>query len=89
MIAVFITEMVILFKHIIITIITVARRYNFAIVIKVPNVRNKRLNQGHFWTFASRQLVGVIVCLISSFQLNLANNYYFQEKLDLFTYKYV
>ena len=33
------------------------------------------------------QLVGVIFCLISSVQLNLEDNYYFQEKLDMFTYK--
>ena len=39
------------------------------------------------WPFALRQLVGVIFCLISSFQLNLADDYYFQEKLDMFTYK--
>ena len=55
----------------------------------VPNVRNKLLKQGHFQPFAPTQLVGVIFCLISSFQLNLADNYYFQEKLEIFTYKQV
>ena len=49
--------------------------------------RNCYKGQGQFWTFASEQLVGVIFCLISSFQLDVANNYYFQEKLDLFTHK--
>ena len=44
------------------------------------------LKQGHFWPFAPRQLVGVIFCLISSFHLNLADNYYFQEKLEMLTY---
>ena len=52
-----------------------------------PNVKNKILNQGRFWSFAPRQLLGVIYFLISSFQLNLANNYYFHEKLEVFTYK--
>ena len=55
----------------------------------VPNVRNKLLKQGHFWPFAPRQLVGVIFCLISSSQLKLADNYYFQEKLEMFIYKQV
>ena len=50
-----------------------------------PNVKNKLLNQGRFWPFAPRQLLGVIYFLISSFQLNLANNYYFHEKLEVFT----
>ena len=49
---------------------------------QVRNIRNKLLKQGHFWPFAPRQLVGVTFCLISSFQLNLANlySYYFQNK---------
>ena len=59
-----------------------SRAFNY-----VPNVRNKLLKQGHFWPFAPRQLVGVIFCLISSFQLTLADNYYFQENLEIFTYK--
>ena len=45
------------------------------------------VKQGHFWPFAPRQLVEVIFCPISSFQLNLADNYYFQENLEMFTYK--
>ena len=61
-----------------------SRAFNY-----VPKFRNKLLKQGNFWPFASRLLVGVIFCLISSFQLNLADNYYFQEKLEMFTYKQV
>ena len=53
----------------------------------VPNVRNKLLKQGYFWPFAQRELVRAIFWLISPFQLNLADNYYFQENLEMFTYK--
>ena len=59
-----------------------SRAFNY-----LPNVRNKLLKQGHFWLLAPRQLVGVIFCLISSFQLKLADNYYLQEELEMFTYK--
>ena len=58
--------------------------YSFQLL---PKRKNKILNQGRFWPFAPRQLLGVIYFLISSFQLNLANNYYFHEKLEVFTYK--
>ena len=57
------------------------------LVYYVPNVRNKLLKQSHFWAFTPRQLVAVILCLISSVQPNLEDNYYFQEKLEIFTYK--
>ena len=53
----------------------------------VPNFRNKLLKPGHFWPFPPRQIVGIIFCLISSLHLYLANNYYFQEKLEVFNYK--
>ena len=46
---------------------------------QVPNIRNKRLNQSHFWSFTPRQLVGDIFCLISSSQLNLANTIPFRK----------
>ena len=59
------------------------RLFGLELSAGLQKVRNKLLGQGHFWPFAPRQLLEVIFCLISSFQLNLANNYYIRVKLEI------